>query len=164
MELINPSIGLIIWTTLTFVILLFLLKKLAWKPIMGAVNAREESIKSSLEAAEKAREEMKSLTAENERILKEAYAERDEMLKVAKTSADNLISKAKHTAKEEAEGIITKAREEINIQKQAAINELKNQVASLSIEIAEKLVRKDLANDDAQKALAETLVKEVNLN
>ncbi len=164
MNLITPAEGLVFWTTLVFLILLFLLRKFAWKPIMGAVSSREESIKDALEAAEKAREEMKNLTAENERILKEAYAERDAMLKTAKESSDAMISEAKNTAKTEAEGIIAKARQEIDTQKQAAITELKNQVAALSIEIAEKLVRKDLANDDSQKALAETLVKEVNLN
>ncbi len=164
MELVTPSLGLIVWTTLVFVLLFILLSKFAWKPILSAVKSREESIDNALKAAEKAKEEMASLTAANENLLKEAYLERDNILKVAKETQENIIGQAKNQAKEEAEKLINAARAAIAVEKQAAITELKNQVASLSIEIAEKIVRQHLAADEKQKALAENLAKEVSLN
>jgi len=164
MDLVTPSLGLIVWTTLVFVLLFILLSKFAWKPILSAVKSREESIDNALKAAEKAKEEMASLTAANENLLKEAYLERDNILKIAKQTQENIIGQAKNQAKEEADKMISAARTAITIEKQAAITELKNQVASLSIEIAEKIVRQHLAADEKQKALAENLVKEVSLN
>lgn len=162
--LVNPEIGLIVWTTIVFVLLFILLSKFAWKPILSAVKTREASIHDALQSAVKAKEEMAALTASNEQLLKEAYIERDSILKKAKETQENMISQARSTAKEEGEKLINTARAAINIEKQAAITELKNQVASLSIEIAEKIVREHLSTNEKQQALAETLVKEVSLN
>jgi F-type H+-transporting ATPase subunit b len=164
MELVTPGLGLIIWTTLVFLILLVLLRKFAWKPIMAAVVAREKSIESALNAAEQAKTEIAALTANNEQLLKEARAERDEILRIARDTKDQILATAKGKAKEEADRIISAARESIQNEKMAAITELKNQVAALSIEIAEKVLRHELSTDDKQKALAENLVKEVSLN
>lgn len=164
MQLVQPGLGLIIWTTLVFLILLFLLKKFAWKPILKAVSDREESIENALKTAEKAKEEMAALTANNEKLLQEAREERDEILKVARTTKEQIISEAKNKAKAEGERILTAAKETIETEKMAALTELKNQVAALSIEIAEKIIKTELSSDEKQKALAENLVKEVSLN
>lgn len=164
MDLVTPGIGLVFWTALVFIILLALLRKLAWKPIMAAVVAREKSIESALNAAEQAKAEIAALSANNEQLLKEARAERDEILRIARDTKDQIVATAKGKAKEEADRIISSARESIQNEKMAAITELKNQVAALSIEIAEKVLRHELSTDDKQKALAENLVKEVSLN
>ncbi len=164
MDLVTPSLGLIFWTTAVFVLLFILLSKFAWKPILSAVKSREEGIENALKAAEQAKIEMAALTTTNENLLKEAYVERDNMLKHAKETQENIINLAKVKAKEEGDKLINAARAAINIEKQAAITELKNQVASLSIEIAEKIVRQHLSTDEKQKVLAENLVKEVSLN
>jgi len=164
MDLVTPGLGLIVWTTVVFLLLFVLLSKFAWKPILSAVKSREESIHDALQSAIKAKEEMASLTAANENLLKEAYLERDNILKVAKETQETIISQAKNQAKEEGDKLINAARAAINVEKQAAITELKNQVASLSIEIAEKIVREHLSADEKQKALAENLAKEVSLN
>ncbi len=164
MELVTPDMGLLFWTGLVFFILLFLLAKFAWKPILGAVNTREQKIAEALELAEKTKEEMKVLQAQNENLLKEARAERDAMIKDAKTTASKMIEEAKETAKEEGAKMIASAKSTINAEKASAIAELKNQVASISLEIAEKVVREDLSSDSKQKALAEKLVEDINLN
>lgn len=164
MDLVTPGVGLVFWTALVFIILLALLRKLAWKPIMAAVVAREESIESALNAAKQAKEEIALLTANNEELLKEARAERDEILRIARDTKDHIVSDAKVKAKEESNRIITAAKESIQNEKLAAITELKNQVAALSIEIAEKVIRHELSSNEQQKALAENLVKEVSLN
>ncbi|MES2629251.1 MAG: F0F1 ATP synthase subunit B [Bacteroidota bacterium] len=162
--LVSPEIGLIFWTTLVFVLLFVLLSKFAWKPILSAVKTREESIHDALQSAVKAKEEMAALTASNEQLLKEAYTERDSILKKAKEVHEQMIADARNIAKTEADKLITAARTAIGVEKQAALTELKNQVASLSIEIAEKIVREHLSANEKQQALAENLVKEVNLN
>jgi F-type H+-transporting ATPase subunit b len=164
MELVKPGIGLIFWMTVTFGILLFLLTKFAWKPIMSALRERESSIEDALNSARKAKEEMAQLTASNEKMLAEARLERDKLLKEARETKDAIISEAKTKASAEADRLIASARQTINNEKVAAIHELKNQVASMSIEIAEKILRHELANDDKQKALVSSLLKEVNLN
>lgn len=164
MELVTPGLGLIFWTTLVFLLLFVLLSKFAWKPILSSVKQREDSIHDALQSAVKAKEEMAALTAANEQLMKEAYIERDSILKKAKEVQEQMISDARNTAKTEADKLITSARVAINVEKQAAITELKNQVASLSIEIAEKIVREHLSTNEKQQALAENLVKEVNLN
>lgn len=164
MDLVTPGIGLVFWTSLVFIILLVLLRKLAWKPIMLAVTAREESIENALNAAQKAKEEIAQLSANNEVLLKEAREERDEILRIARDTKDQIVATAKNKAKEESDRIISAARESIQNEKMAAITELKNQVAALSIEIAEKVLKSELSSDDKQKALAENLVKEVSLN
>ena len=164
MELITPAIGLIFWTTLTFAILFFLLKKMAWKPILGAVEDREKSIQEALESAKNARKEMQNLTADNERILKEARNDREELLKEARSMREQMIDEAKGEAQVEANNLIAKAKESIETEKQAAITDLKKQVADLSIGIAEKLVKEELASKDKQVKLIETMLKDVKLN
>jgi len=164
MDLVIPSIGLIFWTSLVFIILLFLLAKFAWKPILKSVKERETKIETALEASEKAREEMAALKSQNENLRKEALVERDALLKEAREMKDKIVSEAKNTAKEEGERIIESAREVITNEKMAAVTEIKNQVATLSIEIAEKIVKEKLSTDEKQKTLVDGLVKEINLN
>lgn len=164
MDLITPDFGLLIWTTIVFAILLVLLAKFAWKPILGAVNDREQKITEALDLAVKTKEEMKVMQAANENLLKEARAERDAIVKDAKETATKMLEDAKNGAKVEAEKVMVSAREAINSEKIAAISELKNQVASFSIEIAEKLVRGELSSSDKQKVLADKLAADVNLN
>ncbi len=164
MDLVIPSIGLIFWTSLVFIILLFLLGKFAWKPILSSVKERETKIESALEASKKAREEMAALKSQNEDLRKEALVERDALLKEAREMKDKIVAEAKNTAKEEGERVIESAREVITNEKMAAVTEIKNQVATLSIEIAEKIVKEKLSTDEKQKTLVDGLVKEINLN
>ena len=164
MDLVTPDLGLLFWTAIVFAILLFLLAKFAWKPILNAVNEREQKIADSLELAEKTQAEMKALHAQNENLLKEARAERDAIVKDAKEVATKMVEDSKASAKTEAEKILSSAREAINAEKAAAISELKIQVASFSLEIAEKIIRGELSSDDKQKALADKLAADVNMN
>ena len=157
------SIGLFFWQTVIFVLLIFLLKKFAWKPILDAVNEREEGIRSALKSAEKAREEMASLQSDNEETLKKARLERDGLLKEAREIKQKLIEEAKNEANNEAKKIIIQAQETIESEKNAAIVDLKNQVANLSIEIAEKVLKEKLSEDKAQMNLVKELVKDVTL-
>ena len=163
-SLVEPGIGLIFWTTITFLLLLFILGKYAWKPILGAIKTREENIKNALSSAEKALNDMRELRSNNEKILNEARAERDSLLKEARETKESIISEAKHKAQAEADRIMSTTREQIRNEKNAAVAELKNQVAILSIEIAEKILRSELSNDEKQKALVSNLMKDVNLN
>jgi F-type H+-transporting ATPase subunit b len=158
------SFGLFVWQALLFIGLLLLLRKFAWKPILGAVNEREQKISDSLELADKTKKEMEALQASNENLLKEARAERDAMIKEAKETANRMVEDAKGKAKEEAEKVMSTARESINAEKAAAISELKTQVAAFSIEIAEKLVKDELSSADKQKALADKLAGDINMN
>ena len=155
------SLGLFFWQTLLFVALLLLLKKFAWKPILDAVNERETSIKDSLSAAKKARDDMEAVQADNKRILKEARAERDALLAEAKTASIKIVNQAKEDAKDEADKITAQAQETIQNEKIAAINELKGQVASLSIDIAEKVLQTELKDKAAQEQLVAQLVSEI---
>ncbi|WP_456376464.1 F0F1 ATP synthase subunit B [Lutibacter sp.] len=163
MNFVAPE-SLVFWTTIIFLILLFLLKKLAWKPILGAVKDREESIMNALKEADNARKEIQNLTADNERILKEARAERDTLLKEAREMKENLIAEAKEEAQVQANKVVAQAQATIQAEKQAAITDLKNQVAELSIEIAEKVVREELSNKDRQTKLVEDMLKEVTIS
>jgi F-type H+-transporting ATPase subunit b len=158
------SIGLFFWQTVLFVGLIFLLRKFAWKPILNAVNEREEKIQGALKAAEEAEKKMQALNNQSEALLKQAREERDQILKEAREAREAMISEAKGKASAEADKIIAQARETINNEKMAAITELKNQVAVLSIEIAEKILKEQLSGDDKQKAMVDNLLKEVNLN
>lgn len=158
------SVGLFFWQTVLFLALLLLLRKFAWKPILNAVNEREEKIKDSLAQAEKAQKELEVLKAQNEDLLKEARAERDAMIKDAKATAIKMVDDAKTTAKNEGAKLIADARASIESEKAAAIAELKTQVASLSIEIAEKVIKGELSTADKQKAMAEKLAEDINLN
>ncbi|WP_431133148.1 F0F1 ATP synthase subunit B [Psychroserpens mesophilus] len=158
------SIGLFFWQTLLFVLLLLLLKKYAWKPMLNAVNDREEGIKNALDSAEKAKREMENLQADNQKLLKEARAEREAMLKEARDIKNKMIEDAKDQAKEEAGKLVAQAQASIETEKKAAIAELKSQVANLSIEIAEKVVREELSNKDKQIKLVESMLGEATLN
>ncbi|MFD2563601.1 F0F1 ATP synthase subunit B [Aquimarina rubra] len=164
-KLINDfSFGLFFWQILLFVGLLLLLRKFAWKPILDSVNNREEGIKNALESAEAARKEMQNLQADNERILNEARAERDGMLKEARQLKENMIADAKAEAQTEADKIVAQAQATIESEKKAAIADLKSQVAGLSVEIAEKVVRKELADKDKQLELVKSMLGDVTLN
>ncbi|WP_187262169.1 F0F1 ATP synthase subunit B [Pontibacter beigongshangensis] len=164
MELVTPGIGLIFWQTITFLIVLFLLSKFAWKPIMGALRDREASIESALSAAEKAKLEIQGLKAENEKLLAEARLERDKILKEASEAGNNLVETAKQKANEEGARMIAQAREAIENEKRAAFTELKNMAATISLEIAEQILRKELSDPKAQQVLAQQYIQEVTLN
>jgi F-type H+-transporting ATPase subunit b len=155
---------MIVWSTLFFLILLFILGKFAWPAILSAVKARNESIKNALDAADRAKEEMAKLQADNEQILAEAKAERDALMREAKAVKDKLIAEAKEKATEEAAKLVKNARESIQREKTAALNEMKVQMASLSVEIAEKLLRRKLGDPKAQKELVDKLIREADLN
>ena len=164
-KLINDfSLGLFVWQTLLFIALLLLLKKFARKPILNAVNDREEGIKNALAEADKARQEMQNINADNQRILKEARSERDGMLKEAREIKNKLIEEAKDEAKIQANKLIEQAKTSIQSEKLAAITDLKNQVAELSINIAEKVMKDELSNKDKQLKLVEQMLKEAKLN
>ena len=163
MELVTPEIGLVFWTSVSFFILLFLLAKFAWKPIMGAIGDRERSIEDALLKAEAAKDEMARLTNENEELLKETRAERDLILKEAKKLKDQIVAEAKEAAQKEGARMIELARLEINNQKTIAMADVRNQVASLSLEIAEKVIRKQFEDQKKQDELVAELLKEVKL-
>jgi F-type H+-transporting ATPase subunit b len=158
------SVGLFIWQTVLFLALLFLLRKYAWKPILSAVDEREEGIKGALDAADKAKQEMQALNADNERILREAKAERDAILKEAREIKEGIVADAKAQATAEADKVMASAREQINNEKMAAITELKNQVAELSIDIAEKVLKSELKDNDKQKEMVNNALKEAALS
>jgi F-type H+-transporting ATPase subunit b len=162
--LLSPSIGLIVWSLLAFFTVLWLLKKFAWNPILKALDEREKSIQYALDAAERAKEEMANLKANNERIIAEAKAERDIILKEAREMKEKIIAEAKERAAKEAEKIIAIAHENIQNEKMAAITELKNQVAHLSIEIAEKILKQELSEKEKQKTIINNLLQEVKMN
>lgn len=164
MELIKPAFGLIFWMSLSFLTLLFILKKFAWKPILDMLHERENNIAEALNTAKKAREEMASLKADNERLINEARLERDKMLREARDTKDAIIAEAKGKAQQEANKILNQTRETIQTEKNAALTELKNLVAGMSIEIAEKILRTELSNDDKQKALVQNMLKDINMN
>ncbi|MFD2566916.1 F0F1 ATP synthase subunit B [Pseudotenacibaculum haliotis] len=157
------SLGLFFWMAVLFLALLFLLRKFAWRPILDSVNEREEGIKNALASAEDAKKEMENLQASNEQLLKEARAERDALMKEAREIKDKMISDAKDEAKEVAAKLIENAQASIEQEKQAALSELKNQVAELSIGIAESVVKRELASKDDQLKLVEGMLQEVTL-
>ena len=164
MDLVTPGFGLIFWTSVVFIILLIFLKRMAWTPILNNVDARNKSIEEALEAAKNARKEMSNLKADNDRILKEARAERDEMLKEARELKANIISEAKNAAKDEADKMIASAKVVIENEKAGAISELKNTVGSLSVDIAEKVLRAELKDVDKQNAFIADMLKDIKLN
>jgi len=164
MELVTPGIGLIFWTFIVFILLIILLKKFAWKPILEAVKTRTENIEKALAASEEAKLEIEKLTAKQNEIHKQSLADRDFLLKEAADTKIKIISEAKTIAKEQTEKILSDARETIENEKSAAVIELKNHVAQLSLDIAEKIVKEQLSSSDKQKALVDNLVKGVNLN
>jgi F-type H+-transporting ATPase subunit b len=163
-SVIKPDFGLLFWTTITFLILWGLLGKLAWKPIQSALKERESSIDDALKQAEKAREEMAALNAQNEALLASAREERSRILQEAKVMSDNIIRDAKDKAKVEADKIVVNARQEIDNQKKAALIEVKNTAGRLALEVAEKVIRQQLVGDSAQEAFAAKLISEIELN
>lgn len=163
MELVTPALGLVFWTTISFAILLFILGKFAWKPILGALNDRERFIEDSLQKAEAAKEEMSRLTNENESLLKLARAERDQILSDARKVKEQMIVDAKELAHKEGARMIELARVEINNQKAIAMADVKNQVATLSLQIAEKVLRRQFEDQNKQDELVSQLLKEVKL-
>lgn len=164
-KLINDfSFGLFIWQVVIFVGLIFLLKKFAWKPILDAVNEREQGIKNALESAESARNEMQNLQADNQRILQEARAERDAMLKDAREMKEKMVADAKNEAQEQGRKMIEQAKAAIESEKNAAMADLKSQVATLSLSIAEKILKDELSNKESQTKLVDQLLGDVKLN
>ena len=157
------SIGLFFWQSMIFIGLLFLLRKYAWGPILNAVKERETSIKDALASAEAARAEMENLQSDNQRILKEARAEKEALLKEARNTRAELISTAKEEAQAEADKILTQAQEAIQNEKRAAINELREQVGSIAMDIAEKVLQKELESKDKQVQLINQLIQDSDL-
>ena len=164
MELLLPKLGLLAWTLLAFLIVFFLLKKMAWPAIIKGLKERENSITDSLATAQRVKEEMAQLKSENEALLAKAREERAQLLKEARETKDKIISDAKEQAKTEAGKIVAEAQAAINAQKMAALTEVKNQVGKLVIEVSEKVLRKELGNKDAQEAHIKSLVDEVKMN
>lgn len=164
MELVSPGIGLIFWMTLSFAILIWILGKFAWKPIMRSLKEREDSIDEALHAADKAREEMKQLKFSNEKLLAEAKDERDAILRDARKVRDKMIDEAREKANQEANRIVENAKGRIENEKMAAMTDLKNQLASLSIEIAEKVLKQELSDEKKQKDYVQKLIDEINFN
>ncbi|WP_426062445.1 F0F1 ATP synthase subunit B [Flavobacterium sp. DSP2-3-1] len=163
MNLTAPE-SLIFWTSIIFIVFFILLRKFAWKPILGAVKGREDSINEALSSAETARREMQNLTAENERILQEARLERDSLLKEAREMRDKMIADSKADAQAEGARMIEQAKTAILAEKNAAMAELKSQVSSLSLSIAEKVLKDELSNKEAQTKLIENMLGDVKLN
>ena len=164
MELLTPCTGLIIWQTIIFVGLFFLLAKFAWKPILGALKERETSIQHALDSAERAKQEISLLKADNEKLLKEAREERERIMREARETANRMKEEAQLDAKKMADKIIDDARAAINIEKQAALKEVKVQVAMFSIHVAEKLMKKNLSDDKAQKELVTNYINDLKIN
>jgi len=164
MELLLPKLGLLAWTLLAFLIVFFLLKKMAWPAIIKGLRDRENSITESLATAQKVKEEMALMKSENEALLAKAREERAQLLKEARETKDKIISEAKEQAKTEANKVVAEAQAAINAQKMAALTEVKNQVGKLVIEVSEKVLRKELGNKEAQEAHIKGLVDGVKLN
>lgn len=163
-SVIKPTFGLLLWTTVFFLLFWFIIGKMAFKPIAEALRKREDTIKNSLEEAQKAKEEMAQLKAENEVILAEAREERAKIIREAKEVKNSLISDAKVKAKEEAQRIVTSAKQEIENEKQAAIVEVKNKVGMMATEIAEKVIKKELKGQSEHESFVSTLVNQIKLN
>lgn len=163
-KLLNDfSFGLFFWQLAILIVLIFLLKKFAWKPILDSLNTREEGIKDALDSAEKARKEMQNLNADNEKLLHEARLQRDSMLKEARELKEKIVTEASSEAQEKADNIVAQAQITIQSEKNAALAELKNQVAELSIQIAEKVIRKELSSSEQQYRLVEEMLEDVTL-
>jgi F-type H+-transporting ATPase subunit b len=164
MALVTPDLGTFFWMLLMFIILLIILRKFAWKPILNALENREKSIEDSLRSAERAREEMEELKLDNEKIMAEARLERDNMLRDTKQTGEKILSDAREKASEEARLLLEATREAIENEKTMAVDEIRRQVAELSVEIAEKILREKLKDDKQQKELVDKLIKDIKLN
>src|SRR5436190_10298437 len=164
MELLQPGTGLIIWQLIVFIGLFLFLTKFAWKPILGSLKERETSIQHALDTAERARQEMISLKGDNEKLLREAREERERIMREARDASNRMKEEATTEAKKAADKIISEARAAINVEKQAALKEVRVQVAMFSLEVAEKLMKKNLSSDKAQKDLVQEYVKDIKVN
>jgi F-type H+-transporting ATPase subunit b len=164
MQLVTPGIGLIFWMLVSFSLVLYVLGKYAWKPIMKGIHQREDTIEKALEAANEAKKEMLQLKAGNEQLLRDAKDERDALMRDARKMKEAILEEARAKGAEESARIIENARENIQFEKMAAINDLKNQIASISIEIAEKLIGKELEDKEQQHLLTERLLKDIKIN
>ncbi|MCT4305601.1 ATP synthase F0 subunit B [Elizabethkingia anophelis] len=164
MDLLTPSIGNIFWTTVVFLILVILLGKFAWKPILSAINTRETNIVDALNQVKLAKAEMENLKADNERIIREAKIERDAILKEAREIKDKIVGEAKDAAKTEGDKMIEQARQTIIAEKNAAMVDIKSQIGELSVNIAESILKQKLDNNDAQNQLVENILNKSNLN
>lgn len=164
MELVSPNVGTIFWMIIVFGIVAFVLKKFAWKPILNALNEREESISSALNAAVEARKEMENLKAGNEELLAQARKEKEIIMREAMALKENILAEAKEMAFEETQRSIENARNQIQNEKAKAINEMKRQMTELSFMIAEKIIRKEMADDKQHQLMVEKLVDEIKLN
>lgn len=164
MELLTPDIGLVVWSTIAFLLAMFILKKFAWKPILETLETRENSIAEAINSAKKAREEMAQLTAKNEEVLKQAREERSLILKEANEVKEKIVAEAKEKAQSEAAKILEDTKEDIEVQKKAVMAELKNAAASLSLEIAEKVLTKELSDKGAQEKFVNELADKASLN
>lgn len=164
MDLVQPAFGLIFWMTISFLVVLFILKKFAWKPILDSLHARERTIEDALSEAKKAREEIASMKASNEDLMRQAREEREVLLRDAREIRDKEIAEARGKAKAEGEALLARAREDIRNEKNAAITEMKNQVAELSIQVAERILRDKLSSDAAQLELVDKVMKEADLH
>jgi len=164
MELVTPSIGLLFWSALAFFILLFVLGKFAWKPITQALKEREDSIDEALKSAEIARLQLESLKTDNQRLLNEARVERDKLLKEANEIKDQILAKAKSDAKSEGDKMISAAKEAIEMEKVNAMNQLKTQVANLTVDLAEKILRKKMEDRSQQEIFVNDSLKNITLN
>ena len=164
MEIVSPGIGLILWMTVSFAALVFILRRYAWKPILKSLHDREETIDEALNQANMAREEMKNLKSDNEKLLKEAQEERAGMLRDARKVKESIIEEAKTKANEEANNIVENAKERIENEKMAAMTDLKNQIASISIEVAEKVLERELATENKQEAYLKKLIENTKFN
>lgn len=164
MEIVSPGIGLIIWMTISFAALIFILRRYAWKPILKSLHDRENTIDEALNQANKAREEMKNLKADNEKLLKEAQEERNVILRDARKVRESIIDEAREKANEEANNIVENAKVRIENEKMAAMTDLKNQIASLSIEVAEKILERELSAENRQEDYVRKLIENTKLN
>lgn len=162
MDLVTPEFGLLFWQTITFLLVLLVLSKFAWKPIVQALKEREQGIEEAINTAKKAREEIENLKSDNQKLLQEARAEKEQILKEAQILANQLVAEAKEKANSEANRILENAKNEITASQTKAMSDIKNYVAELSLQIAGRVIRKNLESEAAQSALVEQYLKEIN--
>lgn len=164
MNLVTPELGLLFWQAIIFLVVFLLLSKFAWKPIISGLREREHSIESALQAAAQAKQEMANLKASNEKLLDETRVERDKILKLAQASSENIINEARTKAQAEANRILQETQQAIRNERQAAVADMKKEIVSLSIEIAEKVLKNQLKDEPAQKKLVADLIETAHLN
>jgi F-type H+-transporting ATPase subunit b len=164
MDLLTPGFGLFFWTLIAFLAVFFILKKFAWKPILSALHERETGIAESIAAAERMKAEMGQLQAENEKIMQQAREERSAMLKAAKDEHERIINKAKEDTKAITDKMVADAQQQIQQQKMAALTEVKNEIGNLAVEVAEKILRKQLSTTESQNDYAKMLTEDIKMN